>query len=568
MLALALLLATAPSPDLVLLNGKLYTLDPASPWAEGMVISGERIAFVGKSAEAKKRARPDARVIDLKGAFGVPGFHDAHVHIDETGELLLGVNLLDVHDGAGFTERIAAAAKRLPKGTWITGSYGAYEQWAAGSAGADAGKQAAFVPWRAMIDAATPEHPVLVGRFDESVYLANAKALSLAKVESATGLVTGKDLEKVRAAMPESPLELKLLQLQAVLDEARSSGVTSIQDGVTSPEWLRAYREAERRGMLTTRLLARPSLDQAPALKQAGITQGFGSPYLKLVGFKAWVDGIMGNSSALFFEPYQNQGPNRGKLRKIMFPEGREGWGMSMKREQKYTDAPPGNLEKLLGVAAEGGMPACVHAIGDQGNRIFFDVLEKVLAQTRLLGTDHRWRVIHAQVLDPADFARVGRLGLIAEVNPYHVTDDMRWMDERIGKRSAGAYAFRTLKESGATLVFGSDSPGTMAARYYLSPLYGLYAAVTRQTLGGEPRDGWYPRQRLTIEEALDAYIRAPAWAAFEENDKGTLSPGKLADVAVFDQNLIEVAKRDPKALLRAKALYTVTGGRVVYEAK
>jgi predicted amidohydrolase YtcJ len=241
---------------------------------------------------------------------------------------------------------------------------------------------------------------------------------------------------------------------------------------------------------------------------------------------------------------------------------------MAMKRDQKYTDAPPGNLEKLLVTAAEGHMPAHVHAIGDQGNRILFDVFEKVLRETKLLGTDHRWRVIHAQVLDPADLARAGKLGLVAEVNPYHVADDMRWMDERIGKRSAGAYAFRTLKDSGATLVFGSDSPGTMAARYYLSPVYGLYAAVTRQTLKGEPKDGWYPAQRLTIEEALDAYIRAPAWAAFEEADKGTLEPGKLADLAVFDRDLVELGRKSPKQLLSAKVLYTITGGRVVYEAR
>lgn len=560
MVALALLLAAAPqSQDLVLHNGRVYTLDPAAPWAEAVVTSGERIAFVGKSADARKRAPAGARVIDLKGAFVVPGFHDGHVHIDETGELLLGVNLLDVHEPKAFAERIGAATKRMPKGAWITGTWGAYED--------DAAKQGPpFAPTREMIDAVTPEHPVLVNRFDDSAFLANAKALELSGVKSPTGLVSGKDLEKVRAAIPESPLELKLLQLQAVLDEARAGGVTSIQDGVTSREWLRAYREAERRGMLTTRLLARPSLDLAPMAKELGLSQGFGSSSLKIVGFKAWVDGIMGNSSALFFEPYESQGANRGKLRKIMFPEGREGWGMSMKREQRYTDAPPGNLEKLMLAAAEAGIPAHVHAIGDEGNRILLDVLERVLPQAKLLGTDHRWRVIHAQVMDPPDIARLGKLGLVAEVNPYHVTDDMRWMENKIGKRCTGAYAFRSLKEAGAPLVFGSDSPGTMAARYYLSPVYGLYAAVTRQTLGGEPKEGWYPAQRLTIEEALDAYIRAPAWAAFEEHDKGTLTAGKLADLAVFDKNLVDVAKKNLRELLDAKVLVTVTGGRVVYE--
>jgi predicted amidohydrolase YtcJ len=176
--------------------------------------------------------------------------------------------------------------------------------------------------------------------------------------------------------------------------------------------------------------------------------------------------------------------------------------------------------------------------------------------------------VIHAQVVREEDIARFGEMNLVAEVNPYHVSDDMRWMEERIGpERSKGAYAFRKLKDAGAVLVFGSDSPGTNAARYYLSPVYGLYAAVARQTLAGEPEDGWFPDQRLTIEEAIDAYTRAPAWASFEENIKGTLAPGMLADIAVFDTNLVEAAREDPAKLLDAKVLYTIVDGQVVYRS-
>ena len=184
-----------------------------------------------------------------------------------------------------------------------------------------------------------------------------------------------------------------------------------------------------------------------------------------------------------------------------------------------------------------------------------------------MVDSDHRWRVIHAQVVHPDDFERFGRLHLVAEVNPYHVSDDMRWMEERIGaERSKGAYAFRTLKDAGAVLIFGSDSPGTNAARYYLSPVYGLYAAVTRQTLTGEPVDGWFPDQRLTIEEAIEAYTKGPAWASFEEDLKGTLTAGKLADIAVFDTNLVEAGQSSPADLLKAKVLYTIVGGRIVHE--
>jgi len=251
-----------------------------------------------------------------------------------------------------------------------------------------------------------------------------------------------------------------------------------------------------------------------------------------------------------------------------MRPEGQEGAAMSMTAAQHYTDFPPGNLEKLLEVAVTTGMPPHVHAIGDKGNRIILDVYEKLLTKHNLVNRDHRWRVIHAQVVHPDDFARFGTLKLVAEVNPYHVSDDMRWMEERIGReRSKGAYAFRTLKDHGAVLIFGSDSPGTNAARYFLNPVYGLYAAVSRQTLKGEPRDGWFPDQRLTIEEAIEAYTKGPAWASFEEETKGILSPGRYADVAVFDTNLVEAGRDNPQRLLKAKVLYTIAGGRVVYDS-
>ncbi len=238
-----------------------------------------------------------------------------------------------------------------------------------------------------------------------------------------------------------------------------------------------------------------------------------------------------------------------------------------MKEGQRYTDFLPGNLEKLLETAIETGVPPNVHAIGDKGVRILLDIYEKLLRKHDLVERDHRWRMIHAQVVHPNDFARFGALKIIAEVNPYHVSDDMRWMDERIGaERSKGAYAFRKLKDAGAVLVFGSDSPGTNAARYFLNPKYGLFAAVTRQTLKGEPKEGWFPDQRLTIEEAIEAATKNPAWASFEESRKGTLTVGKLADISVWDQNLVEIGKTAPARLLDARVLFTVTGGRVVYE--
>jgi predicted amidohydrolase YtcJ len=574
--------------DLVLINGRIYTLDTARPWAEALAVRRGRITAVGSTPEIKPLAGPETTTLDLRGAFVTPGFNDAHVHIESTGGLLTGANLLDVHEPKAFRQRIAEAAKRLPAGSWIQrGDWGAYEQWNQGSAGAAKSAAAAgpFMPDRQLIDDVTPNHPVLVNRFDSSAFLANSRALELAGIKPdtpnptggefvrdaggrMTGVLKGTAVALVRKAVTPISFEQRLVQVRAVLQEAREGGVTTMQD-LTSADQLRAYQALQASGELTSRIMLRPTLDNAERIAALGITRGFGNDWLKYIGFKAWVDGIMGNSSAMFFQPYSNNPANKGTLRPIMSPEGRDGFAAAMTVSQHYTDAPPGNVEQLLRVAARTGLPPHIHAIGDKAVRIILDIFERVLTEEKLLGTDHRWRVIHAQVVHPDDFARFGKLGLVAEINPYHVSDDMRWMEERIGReRSQGAYAFRTLKKSGAVLVFGSDSPGTNAARYFLNPVYGLYAAVSRQTLTGEPKGGWFPAERITIEEAIEAATKNAAWASFEESITGTLAPGKLADIAVFDTNLVEVGKTDPARLLKAKVRYTIVDGKVVYSAR
>jgi predicted amidohydrolase YtcJ len=607
---IALLAACAPQgpenpADLVLINGNVYTLDENQPAAEALAVRGDRIAAVGSEAEVRALVGNDTRVIDLEGAFVSPGFNDSHVHVEGTGALLVGVNLLDVHEPAAFAERIAGAAGRLPEGGWITrGDWGAYEQWSAGSTGredaraeggpgpGDAGDAASggagqadgpFTPHRDLIDGVTPNHPVLVNRFDRSMFLANSVALELAGITERTpvplggtiergedgrltGILTGSAVGLVRAAITPKSFEQRLAEVRAVLREAREGGVTTIQD-ITSSAQLQAYQALKERGELTVRMMIRPSLDNVTHTGGLGISRGFGDDWLKFIGYKAWVDGIMGSSGAMFYEEYDHDPGNFGLVRQIMLPEGVEGLALSLRRDQSYTEFPPGNLERLIEESIDTGLPPHVHAIGDKGVRILLDIYEKVLTANEMVDSDHRWRMIHAQVVDPADFERFGQLNLVAEVNPYHISDDMRWMEERIGtERSTGAYAFRELKDAGAVLIFGSDSPGTNAARYFLSPVYGLYAAVSRQTLTGEPAEGWFPDQRLTIEEAMEAYTKNAAWASFEEDIKGTLTPGLLADIAVFDTDLIEAGRTDPKRLLEANVLYTIVGGEVVYE--
>ena len=315
---------TAATPaDLLLVNGRVYTLDPARPWAEAIAIGGSRIAAVGTNAEVRRAAAPGARVIDLGGAFALPGFNDAHVHVESTGSLLVGANLLDVHEPAPFTARIRDAAGRLPKGSWITrGDWGAYERWNAGSAGSKGpggSAGAPFTPSRDLIDAVTPEHPVFVNRFDRSMFLANSVALTIAGITGSTpnppkgeivkdasgrptGILKGAAADLVRRAIPPIPFEQRLVQVRAVLKEAREGGVTTIQD-LTSGDQLRAYQALHARGELTARLLLRPALDTVPHVAALGIGRGFGNEWFHFIGYKAWVDGIMGNSSAMFFEP-------------------------------------------------------------------------------------------------------------------------------------------------------------------------------------------------------------------------------------------------------------------------
>ncbi len=574
--------------DLVLVNGRVYTLDEQRPWAEAVAIQGEKIIAVGSNGDVRGLAGSNTQTIDLEGAFALPGFNDAHVHIDGTGALLTGANLLDVHVPDAFTERIAGAASRLPEGSWITrGDWGAYELWAMGSAGTMEGEapQERFKPHRNLIDDVTPNHPVLVNRHDREVFLANSKALELAGITERTrapgggtierdasgrltGILTGSAADLVRRVIPPLPFDTRLANFMAVLEEARAGGVTTIQDLTRAPQ-VQVYREVQRRGDLTCRIQLRPMLDMVEHVDALGISEGVGDDWIKFIGLKAWVDGIMGSNGAMFFEPYDHQPNNKGLVREIMKPEGRRGAALSMDVNDHYTDFPPGGLERLLEAAIPTGVPPHVHAIGTLGNRILLDVYDKVLKEHDMVDSDHRWRVIHAQVVHPTDMPRFGELNLVAEINPYHVTDDMRWMEERIGTgRSEWAYAFRDLKEAGAVLIFGSDSPGTNAARYYLSPVYGLYAAVSRQTLEGEPAEGWFPDQRLTIEEAIEAYTKAPAWASFEEDIKGTLTPGMLADIAVFDTDLVDAGHNDPASLLEANVFYTIAGGRVVYEGE
>lgn len=534
--------AVAEDATLLLTGARVWTGNPEHPWAAAVAVAGERILAVGSAEDLERLRGPATRVLHLPGRFVAPGLIDNHTHFDRAGELILGANLLEVADEAGLVRQVREARDRLPRGSWLVGGdWGAYAL------------ESAFRPHRSMIDPVTPDHPALLSKWDRSLFLANGAALAAVgascqwpgvecdEAGEMTGRLTPEAAQRVRAAIPPKPMEQRLAEARAALDQLRRFGVTGIHD-ITPPEQLAVFQELRRRGELTVRVYARPTLDRWKELAAVGIRHGFGDEMLKIGGLKGFVDGIMGNSSARFYEPYLTTG-ERGSWRPMM--------------------EPAGNMERLLlGADAAGHWPQ-VHAIGDEAVDVLLDLYEKVMGTNS--PRERRFRVIHAQVLRGPEVARrMARLGVVAEVQPYHAIDDLRWMEKRIGARARWAYAFKTLQDAGVRLSFGSDWPGTNASWYPASPVLGLYAAVTRQTLGGEPAAGWFPEERVDVETALRAYTVNNAWAAGEEASKGTLAPGKLADLVVLDRDPFSVP---PAQLKDLQVLLTVLGGRIVHEA-
>ena len=558
--------------DLILLNGEVYTMEKDQPWVSAVVIKDNKIvAVLDNDRSARKYSGLETRVVDLEGKFALPGFIDGHTHFDGTGAQLNDANLLAVADEAGLRKEIARVVNILEDGEWITrGLWGAYEQWALGASGADAGSAERWMPDRRMIDDLIPNNPCLLRSFDGKWLLANTLALELSGVDhmypedmvrDEQGRLTGlihkgsprlKDIQKV--IQPKSHERL-MNENRAALKYLRECGIVEIHD-ITGPEQTERYLELEKNGELTCRIWMRPDLSRGAEMKETGMTMGShpgtGEPshLLRYGALKGYIDGIMGTHGALFFEPYDDQPDNYGHYRRHTSDD---------------PDFLTGDMEKMYSLIQTGydaGFVSNVHAIGTKGVSLMLDTYERLMTD---LGRDlDGFRVIHAQVIRPEDFPRFKQLNVIAEVNPYHISDDMRWMEERIGhERCKGAYAFRSLLDNGATLSFGSDMPGTSAAEYFAHPKYLLHAAVNRTTLNGEPEGGWFPEEKITMEEALKAYTINNAYAAFEADIRGTLKPGKLADITVCDLNLLEIPSED---ILKMNIEMTIVDGKIVYE--
>lgn len=577
----------SPDPaDLILRSGLIYTVDSTNTLTEAVAIRGGKFVFVGANKDVKKYQGKQTRVIDLKGAFVLPGFNDNHVHFSSAAEFL-EFNIMRAATQQEFVARVREVVSRLPKGEWILGGYwGAYDQWAAGSGGAS--RRAPFAPDMREVESITKDHPMFIRKFDDSEFAANAAALRAVGIDpldpklpagtkgaianarhSGTepagstiegveflrdargrfnGLMRGRGVRAMFASVvPENfSHQRRVQQTKNALAEIRKYGVTNVSD-MSDDQQLEIYRELQKTNELTVRVHFRAGLERWEEINGRGIKVGSGDEWIRLGALKGHIDGIMGTSSARFFKPYSNDPANRGRWRPLMVDD--KGNFVEGKFLQYMLDADRAELQLT------------VHAIGDEANNVLLNYLEELNRQNGV--RDRRFRLVHAQVIAPDDFKRLGKLGVVAEVQPFHLSDDMRWMEERIGReRCKGAYAFKSIKDSGAVLCFGTDWPGTSASEYPINPMLGLYAAVTRQTLSGEPAGGWFPEQRITIEDAIRAYTYNTAYANFEEKTKGSIEVHKLADLVVLTKNLLQAA---PREILETKVVYTIVGGRIVY---
>lgn len=533
----------ALSPDLILFNAVVHTMNAAQPRAEAVAIQGNRIAAVGASDTMRSFAGPDTRLIDAQQRTVLPGFNDAHVHWLSGGFSITNVDLRAARSPEEFARRIGDFAKRVPKGRWILEGSWDHENWPGAS-----------LPTRQMIDAVTPEHPVFVNRLDGHMALANSLALKLAGitkdtrdvpggliVRDASGEPTGvlKDaaMSLVEKVIPSPNWDEKLAAARAATDYAASVGVTSVQD-MSAGDDVGLYQFLHERGELKTRIYAMRSIVSWEVLGKTGVRAAFGNDWLRLGGLKGFSDGSLGSTTALFFDPYNDAPETRGLLFDQMLPE-----GIMLQRTE---------------AADRAGLQVMIHAIGDKANALILDLFQSVADKNG--PRDRRFRIEHAQHLRSADIKRFGSQRVIASMQPYHCADDGRWCEKRIGDvRAKGTYAFRSLLDSGAVLAFGSD--WTVAP---LNPMTGLKAAVTRQTLDGKNPGGWVPEQKISLEEAIRAYTVGSAYAEFQDQVKGSLAPGKLADLVLLDRDIHEI---EPAQLDEVKVLLTVVDGRVVYEA-
>lgn len=554
----ALLLALAVSPtadepavaaDLVLVGGKVWTVDRDRPEAEAVAVWRDRFLKVGTDAEIKALVGPKTKVIALNGRRVLPGFHDSHLHFLGGGEQLSRVELKDAKDEAEFGRRLREFDRKLPKGRWMLGGNWDHDRTFGG-----------MLPTAAMVDKYVPDRPVFISRYDGHMALANSAALKLAKVtvdtnepaggvvyrledgKTPSGILKDNAMGLVGRLIPE-PDEAEIADsIRAALRACAENGLTSVQDmdgssAQTRRTQFRVLQRMAREGQMTVRLDLRWPIAARRDVSDLGAEANYGNDFVRVGGVKGFMDGSLGSSTARFFEPYEGGGKNVGVF-----------------------VTPPDTLRNMIREADQAGLSVAVHAIGDEANAVLLDSYAAVAKQNG--PRDRRFRIEHAQHLRPSDYPRFKELGVVASMQPYHAIDDGRWAEGRIGpRRCASSYAFRSLLDHGARLAFGSDWPVAP-----LDVLAGIDAAVNRRPLDGKHPDGWFPEQRITVAEAIEAYTFGSAYAGFQENQRGSIRPGKFADLVVLTRDIFAPAERDHIA--ETRVALTIIGGKVVFERR
>ena len=534
----------SPLPaDLIVTGARIYTVDPAHPMAEALAVRGSRLVFVGSASEAQVLRGPSTRVVDVHGSTVIPGMVDAHAHLLDVGQTLRQVDLSGAATYDEVIARVAQRARVTPPGTWIRGWGWDQNRWP--------GQR---FPTHEALSAAVPGHPVLLDRVDGHAMLANARAMQLAGVtrdtrdpaggrvlRDAAGNPTGVFVDNAemlvaRAVPAPTDADLEAAILAAVADLNRW-GLTGIDDPGVRRQAIGVYERLAREGRLTLRDYLMISDDSATEAEYfaRGPQNALYDGHLWIRAVKLYADGALGSRGAALLSPYSDDPGNTGLL--VSTPE---------------------HLRDVSIRALKAGFQVATHAIGDRGNRIALDAYETAL---RAVPTaDHRFRIEHAQILNWLDIPRFAQLGVIPSMQAVHATSDMYWAADRLGpSRILGAYAWRSLLNTGVIIPNGSDMPVER-----VNPLYSFHAAVTRQDERDWPAGGWHPEQCMTRDEALRSMTLWPAYAGFQEHDLGTLSVGKYADFVVLDRDIMTIPASD---ILRTRVLATYIGGTAVYQA-
>lgn len=565
--------AQQQAADLILRNARVYTLEADQPWASAVVITGNTITAVLDADEGTAAYEgPNTRVINLEGAFVVPGFIDSHTHFDGYGAIWNDADLMAVTEDEGLVAELTRVAGILPEGEWITGgAWDGHRLWQADWRERERLKQNRWTPERATIDPVTPNHPVFVNSWDRELYLANTVALEAAGLEDApldgmeigaggrpTGLIRAGSpaIETIRGVITPKSEERVLNEMRAGLRELAKRGITEIHD-ITDEPYPRLYARLQERGELTARVWMRLDLSRSPEVAQAGLEMGThpvtGEPdrFLRYGAYKGYMDGLMGSHGALLFEPYTDRPESYGHYRR---------------QSSDDPDLIEPNLDKiyqLMKTGFEDGFVVNTHAIGDKGIALVLDQYERIAEE---LGSDAvaRSRVIHSQTMREEFYLRFAALGIIAEVNPTSLEDDMRWIIRRLGpEREKLSHPYKSFLDHGVIIIGGSDIPGAQGATFKCHPQYVIHAAVNRTRIDGTPEGGWLPEQRISMHEAIKMHTYDAAFATFDEDVRGSIKPGKLADLTITDRNLMEV---EPTDILGTNVVMTVVDGRIVYE--